>query len=255
MTSLTSHQFNDKVINQLAEDTVIGGVIVPKGYINATEMCKANGKQMKDWNKNKSSEALLQAYFSKGVESPPLIAIGNEESFEFRGTWVSFPLAMNIAQWCSAEFAVWSGEVLSLVIKGDFKTLTHEAQLAKENLDKIWQEVRDAGKVSRRGLTDAIKDWYARNPNGTSRPQHLMYAVTTNKIYQALWDMDALQLEKHLDCNRNESRNYLDAVSLKLLARAEENVMDYIDDDNIKPLDAVPLANIRKAKVLPEKLQ
>lgn len=47
MFSLTSHSFNGQVINQLSEDTVISGHSIPKGYCNATEMCKANNKQWK----------------------------------------------------------------------------------------------------------------------------------------------------------------------------------------------------------------
>lgn len=114
-----------------------------------------------------------------------------------------------------------------------------------------WLKTRMAGKVTRRGLTEAIKDWYERNPGGTSRPPHAMFAQTTNLIYKALWGMEAVQLEKHLGCGRHESRNFMDEKSLKLLDRAEGNVMDFIDEDNIKPVDAVPMANIRKAKALP----
>jgi hypothetical protein len=116
---------------------------------------------------------------------------------------------------------------------------------------QAWLVIRQKGKVTRRGLTDAIKDWYERNPGGTSRPPHAMFATTTNLIYQALWGLDAKGLEKLLDCARNESRDFMDEKSLKLLDRAESLVMDYIDEDNIKPVDAVPLANIRKAKTLP----
>ena len=119
---------------------------------------------------------------------------------------------------------------------------------------QAWLTARIKGKVARRGLTDAIKDWYIRNPNGTSRPQHVMYAVTTNRIYQALWGLDAMCLESILRCGRNKARDFMDSDSIKLLDRAESNVCDYIDDDNIKPVDAVSLANIRKSKKPPFKI-
>jgi hypothetical protein len=116
-----------------------------------------------------------------------------------------------------------------------------------------WLKNRQAGIVSRKSLTSIIKTWYENNPGATSRPIHNMYSETTNRIYQVLWNLDAKGLEALLDCGRHESRNHMDTVSLKLLDRAEANVFDFIELDNIKPVDAVELANIRTAKNLPIK--
>jgi hypothetical protein len=74
----------------------------------------------------------------------------------------------------------------------------------------------------------------------------VMIAQTTNLVYQALWGLDAMQLEEHLGCGRNESRDYLSEPDLRILDRAEANVTEYIDDDNIKPIEAVRLANLRR---------
>jgi hypothetical protein len=117
-----------------------------------------------------------------------------------------------------------------------------------------WLNNRQAGIVTRKSLTSVIKTWYENNPGVTSRPAHNMYSETTNRIYQALWNLDAKGLETLLDCDRHDARKHMDANSLKLLERAEANVMDYIEEDNIKPVDAVNLANIRAAKTLPTKL-
>ena len=111
-------------------------------------------------------------------------------------------------------------------------------------------KARMRGKAVRRTLTDAIKLWYERNPNQTSKPEWLMYAETTNLIYQALWNVDALQLESKIGCKRNKSRDYLADSSLKELERAEANVCDVIDYDNIKPCDAVSVARIRNKLLL-----
>ena len=37
------------------------------GYINVTLLCKASGKHIKEWKKNKSSIQLLNSFFSLGV--------------------------------------------------------------------------------------------------------------------------------------------------------------------------------------------
>jgi hypothetical protein len=111
-----------------------------------------------------------------------------------------------------------------------------------------WLKNRATGIIARRTLTDSIKDWYERNPGVTSRPYCAMFSVTTNAIYQALWGMDASQLEKTLSCGKTESRDYMDADSLKYLEYAEARVSEFIDDD-IKPNDAVLTANIKPRKV------
>lgn len=145
-------------------------------------------------------------------------------------------VALELARWISSEFSVWANTTLWHVINNNYLALTPEAEQAKQKVQSIWQEIRDAGKITRRTLTDAIKDWFERNPNA---------------VYQALWGLIASELEKLLGCERHQSRDYMDSTSLKLLDRAEANVCDFIDMDNIKPVDAVPLANIRKAKFTP----
>ena len=113
---------------------------------------------------------------------------------------------------------------------------------------------RIAGIQTRKTLTKSIQDWYARNPNGTTRPMHAMISTVTNLVYQRLWGMDAKQLEDHLGCARHEARNYLDPISLRNLERAEDNLIEFICEDNLKPVDAVPLVNIR-TKPLPTRTE
>lgn len=156
---------------------------------------------------------------------------------------------MNLAQWISPEFAAWASVVLSAVINGEFKALTAEAKEAEKELADRWQKIRTAGKATRRTLTDAIRDWYINNPNSTTCPQHSMYVNTTNAIYLALWGMTALEIEAKLGCNRNQLRNHISEACLKVLERAECRVMEFIDDDNIKPVDAVLVANSKKSKI------
>jgi hypothetical protein len=251
MTSLTpiSHNFNNSVISQLQEDTLINGVMIPKGFVNATEMCKANRKKLQHYWENKKTEEFLTEYNSVHRNSGQLVVIpiqgGNSQ---YQGTWVHLDIALHLAIWISPNFAVWSMKTLSAVINGDFQALTVEALEAQTKLQTLWQEIRNAGKVTRRTLTDAIKDWYIRNPNGSSRPQHVMYAVTTNKIYQILWGKTALEIEALLGCERNKSRDFMSVECLQALDRAEHRVMEFIDDDNIKPVDTVELSGLRKSR-------
>ena len=166
-----------------------------------------------------------------------------------QGTYGHHLVAIDLARWISAEFAVAANKVIWAVMQGDFKALTQDAQKAKDELDAALLKIRLAGIATRRSFTDAIKDWYERNPGGTSRPIGGMIATVTNDTYKALWGMDAKQIENVLGCNRNQLRNHLSGDCLKVLDRAEARVIEFIDDDNIKPSEAVAIANIKKTKV------
>lgn len=61
--------------------------------------------------------------------------------------------------------------------------------------------------------------------------------------------MTALEIEARLGCDRNQLRSHLSEACLKILERAEYRVMEFIDDDSIKPVDAVLAADVRKSRV------
>jgi hypothetical protein len=50
MTILT-HNFNEINIAQLSEQATISGSAIPKGYVNATQLCKAGKKKLNDWTR------------------------------------------------------------------------------------------------------------------------------------------------------------------------------------------------------------
>jgi hypothetical protein len=55
------HRYNGKQIEQLSEDGIIGGRLIPKGYCNATKLCKAAGKKSNDYLRLKRSNAYIKA--------------------------------------------------------------------------------------------------------------------------------------------------------------------------------------------------
>lgn len=99
--SLTSHRFKAQPITQTLEETYIGKVLIPKGYCNATEMCKANGKRWvkyTEYSKAQEYLSLLRESFS-GTD---LIITITESANELRGTWVHH-LAVPLANIRSAK--------------------------------------------------------------------------------------------------------------------------------------------------------
>lgn len=251
-SALASHQYNGQLITQLSEDATIANMTIPKGYVNATEMCKANGKRFDKYMTFSKTPEFLEELSKISVDPSQGVSniIYTTEGQRITGTWVSFPVAINIAQWISPAFAAWASVTLALVIQGDYRALTVEAEEAQKKVQKLWEEVRLAGKVTRRSLTDSIKDWYSRNPGATRCPMPGMIARVTDAVYTAIWGLKAVDIEKHLNCDRHVLRDNLDPASLKYLDRVEAAVMEYIDEDNIKPIDAVPMVRIRN-KSLP----
>lgn len=94
--SLVPHTYQGSLIQQRALD----------GYINATAMCRAAGKEWSNYRKSEATGLFLQALERSlpfGRDPVHSIAAGPNE---LRGTWVHPQVAINLAQWLSADFAV-----------------------------------------------------------------------------------------------------------------------------------------------------
>lgn len=77
------------------------------GYINATAMCRASGKRWNDYYSTGPTTAFLKALASEtGITVSDLAQSHRGGDPRLQGTWVHPQVAINLAQWCSAEFAV-----------------------------------------------------------------------------------------------------------------------------------------------------
>ena len=78
------------------------------GYINATKLCKAGGKEFKHWNSLESTKTLLTALESDvGIATSQLIDIKKGNSIKYsQGSWIHPDLAVQLAQWISPEFSI-----------------------------------------------------------------------------------------------------------------------------------------------------
>ena len=72
------------------------------GYVNATAMCKANGKQ---WSKYRESDR-CQTYLDALAETSEIRMFDLIESRQGQGggTWVHPQVAVDLARWISAPF-------------------------------------------------------------------------------------------------------------------------------------------------------
>lgn len=94
---LIPHQAGGEIIYQRPAD----------GYINATAICHAAGKQWNDYARLKATQEFAKELFSEtGIPVSELIQSVRGGHPELQGTWVHPHIAMNLAQWCSPRFAV-----------------------------------------------------------------------------------------------------------------------------------------------------
>lgn len=94
---LIPREIDGFVIHQRAKD----------GYVNATAMCKAAGKDLYDYKRlDTTKEFLKELEGSPGIPGDPLMIVVTTGLNDLRGTWIHPDMAVNLAQWCSAKFAV-----------------------------------------------------------------------------------------------------------------------------------------------------
>ena len=241
--TIIQHDFQNFAIPQTANDSTVAGKFVPKGYVNATAMCKANGKLWGTyWKTQKAqnfSKLVTSSVIPNGISAESVIIIQGGDDPTVQGTWVHPKVAMHLAMWISDDFAFWATDVLLRVVNGDYKALTPEAQLAAERLNKLWDEIRKHGKETRRKLTDAIASYLERHPELSDDYANGVYGGATNARYKAVFGMTAVELEEFLECKRNHSRDYLDRKCLSAIDRAEEGICNLIDNRDIEPYLAV----------------
>ena len=80
---------------------------ITDGYINATGICKAAGKDFYDYSKNRSTQEFFAA-LSDDLKMPVSDLVQQIKGGipQFQGTWVHPQVAINLAQWASPKFAV-----------------------------------------------------------------------------------------------------------------------------------------------------
>ena len=79
------------------------------GYVDATAMCKANGKLWSNyWQTDRATSYLmaLSTDIGKPITGPTGLVI-SVRGGEAQGTWVHERVAVDLARWLSPQFAVW----------------------------------------------------------------------------------------------------------------------------------------------------
>jgi hypothetical protein len=119
---LVPHVYQGNLIQQRASD----------GYINATAMCKAAGKEWSAYRRNSVTDAFLTALegslqIHRDLIVQSIVTGDNDQ----RGTWVHPQIAIHLAQWLSPEFSVQVTEWV------------YDWMSGKHPSEKVWQQFQD----------------------------------------------------------------------------------------------------------------
>ena len=94
---LVRYELEKEIIHQRVKD----------GYINATAMCKAAGKQFNDyWRLRTTPEFAAELSTETGIPVTELIQSLRGGDPALQGTWIHPRVAIHLAQWLSPKFAV-----------------------------------------------------------------------------------------------------------------------------------------------------
>lgn len=128
---LITHNVDNNIIHQRSSD----------GYVNATALCRAVGKQFNDYSRTKTTQAFLAALSrSTGIPVDLLIITIIDGDNYRRGTWVHPQVAINLGQWCSPEFAVAVAQFVNAWATGAINTspqMPYHLQRYMMNMDGV----------------------------------------------------------------------------------------------------------------------
>lgn len=92
MTNLKSFEYRGQAIYRRDD-----------GFVNLTQMCQANGKRLDHFLKANKTKDYIDAL----SQSLQMGVLDSGRGGDHSGTWAHPSLAINLARWISADFAVW----------------------------------------------------------------------------------------------------------------------------------------------------
>lgn len=107
----------------------------------------------------------------------------------------------------------------------------------RERNDLILTRVQ--GKVARRKLTDAIRDYLARHPEVSDNHRHWMYSNASEAVNLVVFKKKAKKLSEEMGVSSKDLRSHFDISYLNLILEVEDTAMRLIDKMDIDPIDAI----------------
>lgn len=124
------------------------------GYVNATKLCRDEGKRMNHYLHNQETkDYLAELSRSAGIPANLLVVKRNTGVNDERGTWVHPKVAIHLAQWLSPQFAVFVTNIMMEWFSGAYerrKTKEEELLALFKEDDDSFEITSAAAKVMKR---------------------------------------------------------------------------------------------------------
>lgn len=97
--TILHHSFQNFSIPQALNDSNIAGKFIPKGYVNATAMCKANNKTWSSYfRSNKAQSFASKVSATYNLDNAVISIVGGNDK-DLQGTWVHIEVANHLLAW------------------------------------------------------------------------------------------------------------------------------------------------------------
>ena len=134
--------------------------------VNATEMAKAFGKEIKDFMRLDSTKNFINSFLKMKnrelkTEDSPFLEDKIYTSKQKSGTYMIRPFALKFAAWLDSDFEVWCFKTIDEILFGNAKKVGEkisDAELKKQKIAKLIQEVRNSGDVTAISLLDNLEE-------------------------------------------------------------------------------------------------
>jgi hypothetical protein len=126
------------------------------GYVNLTQMCKVNGKRLDNYLRLEQTKRYLQELECSLTSEVSLLESkkGKFSDGSEQGTWGHPLLALNLARWISAEFAVWcDSHIFVLMTTGKTDLSIDPLQTTMQLLRENYQEISENNEIDDRFLS------------------------------------------------------------------------------------------------------
>lgn len=117
--SIVLQNWNGSEIAFTANEIQMGRYTIPMGYVNATQMCKANGKRWADYKRLKATIEYWQELEDDTQIPTSLLVIEIEGYGSDQNSWVHQEIAIDLGAWISPKFRVWiNRQIKNLMTEG-----------------------------------------------------------------------------------------------------------------------------------------
>lgn len=156
------------------------------GYVNATAMCKANGKLWANYFQTDRATTYMEALSETiGI---PMVSLYQSEAGRNGGTWIHPQLAVDLARWVSAPFAVWMDGWFLEQVSQVRDTQPILAPTVLDTVDRSIQLLERLGGVDERAqmlLRDVVLNTTMKAAGGTApQLEQAKYLTLSEKLIE-----------------------------------------------------------------------